>query len=572
MPKVPSHTSHKNSDEMIDAFICYSHIDRDEVYFDISVLKHNDINVWYDQGISAGQTWQAEIAGSIKRAKNFLFYISKHSLQSTHCLREVDFAISNNIKIVPIYLDSIELPEELQISLNRIHALDRKTDIGYEQKLLQVFDVTSEVYINPVTSNVMRLLSPIVIASVLVFFAIVLGPFIINNSSNDSAISDTLELQQDPFKLYSEGISLIQRWDIEGNVNEAIKKYETAITLKSDFGLAFARLGEAYRMKYSLTRHEEWLNMATNSIAKAISLNTNLAITHVANARIKLLQGNIDIAYSSAQKAISLDPSNAHSNQAMALVLQKQGRIDEAVTYFEKAASLAPEDVLILDSFANFMYDLDEFEKAAELWNRALAIVPDHFAVLVNLGAVMVTLGNYTDAIDLNQQAISIRPSYMAYLNLGLAYSESNQAKEAIQAYKQAIDIEDSDWLVWGNMSALYFSVEGFEDEASYALNNAIDLAEVALKNDPRDYWASSDLAIYYSNRGEDSLARKRISTALALIPDLPSMHVTAAQVYQKLSDNELAKQHIQKALELGYSIDELRLTDEFDSLLLDYQ
>lgn len=49
-------------------FVCYAHKDSERVYADLTHLNGNDINLWYDEGISAGSSWRAEIAEAIQGA------------------------------------------------------------------------------------------------------------------------------------------------------------------------------------------------------------------------------------------------------------------------------------------------------------------------------------------------------------------------------------------------------------------------------------------------------------------------------------------------------------------------
>ena len=117
-------------------FVCYAHGDSDSVYSDLMLVHSKGIHLWYDEGIPAGSSWRAEIATAIKGATKFLFYISESSLASAHCLREVDYALSNDIEIIPVYLDDSSLPGELELVLNRVQALFRARDSEYIQHLL----------------------------------------------------------------------------------------------------------------------------------------------------------------------------------------------------------------------------------------------------------------------------------------------------------------------------------------------------------------------------------------------------------------------------------------------------
>ena len=54
-------------------FVCYAHSDSSIVYSDLELINQGGINIWYDEGISAGKSWREEIATAIKRASKLIF-------------------------------------------------------------------------------------------------------------------------------------------------------------------------------------------------------------------------------------------------------------------------------------------------------------------------------------------------------------------------------------------------------------------------------------------------------------------------------------------------------------------
>ncbi len=117
-------------------FVCYAHADQEVVYPEIDWLQQQGINVWYDEGISAGKVWRAEIATALQIASRLLYYVSHASLQSEHCNREVNYALDLGIDVLPVYLDEAQLTPELALALNRVQALHRADDTRYRQHLL----------------------------------------------------------------------------------------------------------------------------------------------------------------------------------------------------------------------------------------------------------------------------------------------------------------------------------------------------------------------------------------------------------------------------------------------------
>ena len=59
--------AYRGSDAYI--FVCYAHEDAEIVYTDIALLHESGINVWYDEGISPGTNWRAEIGESLEGAE-----------------------------------------------------------------------------------------------------------------------------------------------------------------------------------------------------------------------------------------------------------------------------------------------------------------------------------------------------------------------------------------------------------------------------------------------------------------------------------------------------------------------
>ncbi len=118
------------------AFVCYAHEDKALVYPQIAWLQDQGVNIWYDEGISAGQNWRAVIGDSLDTATHVLFFISRGSLSSEHCNREINLALDEGKAVVPVYLEDVALTADLKVGLNRVQALTCDTSERYRTKLL----------------------------------------------------------------------------------------------------------------------------------------------------------------------------------------------------------------------------------------------------------------------------------------------------------------------------------------------------------------------------------------------------------------------------------------------------
>ena len=552
------------------AFACYSHQDADSVYADLREMGSHGINLWYDEGISAGSSWRAEIAAAISGAKHFIFFISEKSLKSSHCLREVDYALNHDIEILPIYMEECSLPAELDLVLGRVQALFRKEDSRYMEHLLEALqEKRSLTALLPTPKNqkfTYRL--PIVLIGLIVLLLVIWQPWD-PARLGESTKPDTITAPA-AYDRYLEGLELMVRWDKDDNLETAIGQFQEATALDPEFALAYARLAGALRMRYAISREDTWLSEAVDAANKAESLNPGLAPVQVALGRIHTTQGNYDLAFAALERALKIDPNDAEANQAMAKVYERQGRLSDAEASFKKAMALDQESLMIRDAYANYLYRQGHYDDAARQWQSIVNVAPDHFSALVNLGSTLSEIGDIPEAIIMYERAIGIRPTYMAYSNLGTAYSREERFPKAVDAYRKALEIDNSDWLAWGNLAFVYSRMNGLDSQAVETFEHAIELAETARQQKPRDSYVHSDLALYYAKTGQPELALQRLETAITLAPDSGEIQAAAAEAYEIIGQRDKAVELALKSLELGMTMLRFQRSPDLAGLLTD--
>ncbi len=551
-------------------FVCYAHMDAVSVYSDLVQLDCDGIHVWYDEGIPAGTSWRAEIAAAIKGATKFLFFISESSLNSAHCLREIDYALNNDIEIIPVYLDDSNLPPELELGLNRVQALFRSSDSEYMQHLQGALQRSSPFApLLPIARKRNLRIGLTILGfgfSLLVLFF----------WTQRNSIFPSEQIVQSPIAVpnayegYLEGLELMDRWDKDDNLDRAIGLFRDASTRDPSFALAFAGSAEALRIRYVLTGDEAWLNQATSAVDEAMRLNADLAPVQVALGRIHTARGNIDLAFAALERALAIDANHAGANATIATVYVRMGRLEDAKVSIEKAVALNPESLSILNQYANFLYDLGLFEDATRQWQAIISLAPDHYAALINLGTVLDETDRIPEAIALYQRSIEIRPTYLAYSNLGTVYSREERYLEAVDAYRQALEIDDMDWLAWGNLAFVYSWMNGMDPQATETFERAIQLAETARQRNPREPYVHSDLALYYAKTQQVELALQRLGTAIVLAPESANILAAAAEAYELIGQRDDAVEFARKSLELGFTSKQLQRSPELSDLLTD--
>ena len=95
---------------MSHIFISYSRKDRDHVLKIVESLRAKDFKVWIDQEkIPKGEDWQETINRAIEEADAFLFMVSAASVVSSSCNEEIDCAVKNQKRILPVFIDQEEV-------------------------------------------------------------------------------------------------------------------------------------------------------------------------------------------------------------------------------------------------------------------------------------------------------------------------------------------------------------------------------------------------------------------------------------------------------------------------------
>ena len=110
---------------MSKLFISYAHADREMVIQVSKELQDAGHEVWIDtHGIQGGTLWGSEIAKAIINCDVLLLFLSPRSVRSDYVRREVDIAFDEKRKILPIMIERVDIPVELDYQLAGIQYID----------------------------------------------------------------------------------------------------------------------------------------------------------------------------------------------------------------------------------------------------------------------------------------------------------------------------------------------------------------------------------------------------------------------------------------------------------------
>lgn len=110
--------------EKASMFISYSHSNREQCIRIANAIDRTGMfDIWYDKGLIPGEVYRRKIAEKLKETDVFLLLISTVSVKSEWIMDEVEYARSNHCRIIPIWLESVVLPAELEMIVLRHHGL-----------------------------------------------------------------------------------------------------------------------------------------------------------------------------------------------------------------------------------------------------------------------------------------------------------------------------------------------------------------------------------------------------------------------------------------------------------------
>jgi len=109
----------------LEVFISYASKDRERILDLVDRLDAAGVSVWIDQMSIEGATmWSQEIVAAIRSCKVLILAISENSADSENVVKEVALASEGRKRILPVYLESAEVPESMAYQLAGIQRVE----------------------------------------------------------------------------------------------------------------------------------------------------------------------------------------------------------------------------------------------------------------------------------------------------------------------------------------------------------------------------------------------------------------------------------------------------------------
>ena len=318
-----------------------------------------------------------------------------------------------------------------------------------------------------------------------------------------------------------------------------------------------AALADIYEEEAVNSGQPEYVSHAIEEYKDALNADPGSAQLSDALADLYFRTGKIHEAEATARGLLSTSPNDIDAHKLLGRIYLRQlseaqnavsssspsgNALDQAIAEYEKIVALEPKDVETRMVLGQLYTVKHEPQKAEQQFKTAQAIDPDSEDVVLNLARLYAESGDIDRAVKVIEAVPEQDRTSKMELALGAAYDQMKRPKDAIGAYKRAIDIEPGDVRT---MSALAQALQN-DDQLDAALKQYKDVAEA----DPDDVGTLVHIAEIERRQGkyEDALATVRKALKKdpdnleagyneGLLLDVLGRYDEATQVYEHMVD-----------------------------------
>lgn len=347
-------------------------------------------------------------------------------------------------------------------------------------------------------------------------------------------------LKAKPFQArvhYNLGIAFAKK----GNLDAALKAYAKALEIKPTYPEAHANLGDVFLRQGKDDRAEQEFRAALNVAPRFALAHANLADVYLRKKEfIKCL--------SEVEAALALDPELPAAHNARGNLFHKEGDIENAMQEYLKTLALDPMHEKAYFNLGNCYLDRHQTEEAKKSFLKAIEANAYFAEPHAQLGYCLLLQNRPDEAVKKILLAHQLGfLSAATFLNLSSAYLLKSMPDRAADAARRSFEIDPHLGTAYNNLGIAY-TLNKMYPEAAEQFRKFITLAP-----DNKDGW--KNLGGLYFEMGDLDQALPLYIRALQIDPRDAILHNNVAVIYFRKENYPKAREHVQKAQELGHKV-----------------
>lgn len=319
-----------------------------------------------------------------------------------------------------------------------------------------------------------------------------------------------------------------ERWD------DAIKQYNYALKLDSEYSLGYAFRAEAYVGK------AQWIE-AIDDIISALRIDRDDKAFYLA---LSLQEPALSQFVSKVKIQSTKEPNNAYWPYMIGLIYYDKNDYEHALDYFNTANGI-DKHPNISEKISLCQHKLGLYDEALASIEEALNMDTTDMDYYEQKTRVLYAKDNLTEALaELNNILAKDPEAAFAYYRRANIKEITGDIEGAIEDYTMLITLAPD--------NAYGYSSRGFRylRQGKTALAEADFQKAIALEDTPEKYAVS---AYAYQALGQYDKAIAVLDTIIAHDSTSAEVYYNAACVYALMQDEAKALYHLEKALAMGY-------------------
>jgi adenylate cyclase len=153
------------------------------------------------------------------------------------------------------------------------------------------------------------------------------------------------------------------------------------------------------------------LKRADELASRAIAVDANSQIGHVAKGNVLRVERRFEDAITEFERALALDPNVAEAYGGVGTTYNDIGQYQKAIEFFDKAIRLSPQNQQLAFWYfgkAIAYFGLQQYDQAIEWARRTIAINPNYAAPHFILAASLALTGHEAEARDAEQRRAAL--------------------------------------------------------------------------------------------------------------------------------------------------------------------